>query len=82
MKQAAEDVFNKSEQELGNAFEDVKQNFQGGTGSTPSSWQFRWRDSSVGESTRFIPVVSGVRIPFPLLQTSEGNFGGLLYILT
>lgn len=35
MKQAAEDVFNKSEQELGNAFEDVKQNFQGGTGSTP-----------------------------------------------
>ena len=25
----------KSEQELGNAFEDVKQNFQGGTGSTP-----------------------------------------------
>ena len=31
MKQAAEDVFNKSEQELGNAFEDVKQNFQGGT---------------------------------------------------
>ena len=35
VKQAAEDVFNKSEQELGNAFEDVKQNFQGGTGSTP-----------------------------------------------
>lgn len=35
MKQAAEDVVNKSEQELGNAFEDVKQNFQGGTGSTP-----------------------------------------------
>jgi uncharacterized membrane protein YvbJ len=34
VKQAAEDVFNKSEQELGNAFEDVKQNFQGGTGST------------------------------------------------
>lgn len=28
-------MFNKSEQELGNAFEDVKQNFQGGTGSTP-----------------------------------------------
>ena len=35
VKQEAEDVFNKSEQELGNAFEDVKQNFQGGTGSTP-----------------------------------------------
>ena len=35
VKQAAEDVFNKSEQELGNAFEDVKQNFQEGTGSTP-----------------------------------------------
>ena len=27
-----------------------------------------WRDSSVGESTRFIPVVSGVQIPFPLLK--------------
>ena len=25
-----------------------------------------WRDSSVGKSTRFIPVVSGVQIPFPL----------------
>ena len=35
VKQAAEDVFNKSEPELGNACEDVKQNFQGGTGSTP-----------------------------------------------
>lgn len=28
VKQAAEDVFNKSEQELGNAFEDVKRNFK------------------------------------------------------
>ena len=26
----------------------------------------RWRNSSVGESTRFIPVVSGVQIPLPL----------------
>ena len=25
-----------------------------------------WRNSSVGESTRFIPVVSGVQIPLPL----------------
>ncbi len=34
---------------------------------TSMPWQFEWRDSSVGKSTRFIPVVSGVQIPFPLL---------------
>ena len=31
------------------------------------SWQIGWRDSSVGKSTRFIPVVSLVQIQFPLL---------------
>ena len=35
VKQAAEDVFNKSEQELGNAFEDSEAEFPRGTGSTP-----------------------------------------------
>ena len=30
-----------------------------------------WRNSSVGESTRFIPVVSGVQIPFPLLVSLD-----------
>ncbi len=30
-----------------------------------------WRNSSVGESTRFIPVVSGVQIPLPLLRIEK-----------
>ena len=34
------------------------------------SWQLGWRDSSVGKSTRFIPVVSLVQIQFPLLRTA------------
>ena len=31
----------------------------------------RRRNSSVGESTRFIPVVSGVQIPLPLLRIEK-----------
>ena len=35
---------------------------------------FLWRDSSVGQSTRFIPVVSRVRISFPLRNETPGRF--------
>ena len=36
---------------------------------------FLWRDSSVGQSTRFIPVVSRVRISFPLLNGILAQLG-------
>ena len=36
-------------------------------GSIFNAIALRWRGSSVGKSTRFIPVVSLVRLQFPLL---------------
>ena len=50
------------------------------TGSSPvgpirlyqaQSFILIWRNSSVGESTWFIPMVSGVQIPFPLLNEEQ-----------
>ena len=36
-------------------------------------WSHSWRDSSVGQSTRFIPVVSWVQIPLSLLKQRKRN---------
>ena len=36
-----------------------------------TSPRYVWRNSSVGESTWFIPMVSGVQIPFPLLNEEQ-----------
>ena len=55
------------------------------TGSSPvgpiSNTLILWRDSSVGQSTRFIPAVSRVRIPLSLLKNRTYQMSGFLFIV-
>ena len=57
-------IFEARHKKLGKAI-DKRENF-GYSNYCPFGWAHMWRRSSVGQSTRFIPVVSLVRIQSPL----------------
>ena len=52
----------------GHRFEPCRPHYPGSVKASGFYTLFIWRGSSVGKSTRFIPVVSLVRLQFPLLR--------------